>query len=384
MSGKKRYTEPVLYTYNFDLKKAWFVAFRYTDLETGKAKQYQFRGEINKQTTKKERILEANALIFVLEEMLEKGWNPQTKITEHQETPKHTLIEALEFLIELRKNTIKKESTRTYTDVVKVFTKFLLAKGLSKIQPYQYTTSLAREYLDAGLTKGYSATTHNKHLSMLITMFNLMVDRDYLKVNPFKGIKSLRRDIGKNIAYTQLEKQELATLLKNQNQRLLLFVQFMYYCFLRRTEIYRLRVKDINVDEKTILIAFGSGKNRKQEGVSIPPAFIKDLEQLKLNLENPDHYVFSRGLNYGYELMKKADRISDLHRKYLRSLNISKEKTIYSWKHTGVIDLYKEIKDPYSLMRQLRHYDLQTTMIYLKSLGLQPNTPVLLSEISMF
>jgi hypothetical protein len=63
---------------------------------------------------------------------------------------------------------------------------------------------------------------------------------------------------------------------------------------------------------------------------------------------------------------------------------LEENNPIYSWKHTGFVDMYQEIKEPYALMRQLRHYDLQTTMIYMKSLGLQSNQPVLDSGISMF
>lgn len=379
-----KFTKPKLYSYDYNPNKTWFVAFRFTDGETGITKQFQYRGDINKQKTKKDKIAEAAALRTVLEEMLESGWNPIMNRKLEENKPTYTLIDTLEYLIEIRRNTIKKESTRTYVDVVKVFTSFLKQEGLSKINPAQFNNLLARKYLDWCLAKGYSSTTHNKHLSMLVTMFNLMIDRQYLKINPFKGIKALRRDVGRNIAFSDTEKKLIANTLREKNPRLLLFVQFMYYCFLRRTEIYRLRIKDINLSERMILVAYGSGKNRKQEGVSIPLAFLTELQALNLEQLNPNWYLFSTRLLPGELLMRKTDRITDRHRVYLRALNIPKEKTIYSWKHTGVVDMYQEIKDPYALMRQLRHYDLQTTMIYLKSLGLQSNQPVLDSGISMF
>lgn len=379
-----KYTKPKLYSYDFDLKKVWFVAFRYRDNDIGIVKQFQYRGDINKFKTKKERIAESNALRVVLLEMLESGWNPISNRKVEDEKPTFTLIDTLEYLIEIRRNTIKPESTRTYNDVVKVFISYLRKQGFTKIQPVQFSNLLSRKYLDWCLEKGYSATTHNKHLSMLITLFNLMVDRQYLKVNPFVGIKALRRDVGKNIAFIEKEKILLANELRRNDKELLLFVQFMYYCFLRRTEIYRLRIKDVNIEERTVLVAYGAGKNRKQEGVSITASFVNELKKLDLKQYDQDWFMFSRNLQRGPEFMKKADRVSDKHRKYLRSLNFSKDKTIYSWKHTGVVDMYQEIKDPYAIMRQLRHYDLQTTMIYLKSLGLQANQPILDSKISMF
>lgn len=380
---QNKYTKPQVHHYEYDVNKTWFVSFRYTDSESGLTKQFQFRGEINKQSTKRDKIAEANALRDVLVQMLESGWNPILNKTEKDTTPTTSLIDTLNYLIEIRRNTIKPESTRTYSDVVKTFISFLKGQGLTKILPSQFTNLMARKYLDWCLDKGFGSSSHNKHLSMLITMFNLMIDRQYLKSNPFKGIKPLRRDVGRNIAFTPEERKRLAAIISKENPRLFLFIQFMYFCFMRRTEILRLRVKDIDLNERTILIAYGSGKNRKQEGVSIPSAFLDELKKQGFENENSDHYVFSRKMEVGPTLRKKADYVSDIHREYLRKANISNEKTIYSWKHTGVVELYNEIKDPYALMRQLRHYDLQTTMIYLKSLGLQSNTPVLNSSLSL-
>jgi hypothetical protein len=48
-----KYTQPKIYHYNYDIKKAWMVAFRY------EGKQYQIRGDINRFKTKKQRLVEA-------------------------------------------------------------------------------------------------------------------------------------------------------------------------------------------------------------------------------------------------------------------------------------------------------------------------------------
>ncbi len=379
----ENYTKPKVYHNDFDVNKTWFVAFRYTDLASGMTRQFQYRGDINKQKTKRDKIAEANALRDVLYQMLLDGFNPFTGITRKQSNFSGTLIDTVDQLNEMRENTIKRESTRTYKDVAKVFNEWLKSQGISKITPTQFSNQLARKYLDYCLGLGYNSSTHNKHLSMLITLFNLMLDREYVKLNPFKGIKPLRRDIGKNIAFTINERRDLSEAIAAENKPLSLFIQFMFYCFLRRTEILCLRIKDIDIENRSILVAFGSSKSRKQENVTIPSAFIDVLKSYNLNEHDGNFYVFSKLMLPGPTIRKKADSISDKHRVYLRRLNISNEKTIYSWKHTGVIELYNEIKDPYAVMRQLRHHDLQTTMFYLKSLGLSSNKPVWESKMQM-
>ncbi|MUP36752.1 hypothetical protein [Labilibaculum euxinus] len=46
---KNTYSEPKLFPTdrNINIKKSWFVAFRFTDPNTGDRKQFQFRGDIS-------------------------------------------------------------------------------------------------------------------------------------------------------------------------------------------------------------------------------------------------------------------------------------------------------------------------------------------------
>lgn len=381
---KFKYTSPRLYHSNFDLSKKWFVAFRFTDIQHNITKQFQYRGDINKHQSKAKRLEEARALIQALSEMLESGFNPLSNtIHEPKKTNTQNLIYILNYHNSIRENTIKPESSRTYKDVTKVFSHWLKSVSMEKIMPDQFSKILARKYLDHLLEKGYGPNSHNKHLSCLITLFNLLLEREIIKINPFVGIRALRKEIGKNIAFTASERSKLSELLKIENPNLFFFVQFMFYCAMRRTEILKLKICDIDLINNAILIRSDSAKNRKQETISIPPAFKNDLLKKNIRSFNPNFYVFSKNMIPGPVQRKKPDAISNTHRKFTDRLKIDKSKGLYSWKHTGTIVLYNEIKDPYSVMRHLRHHDLQTTMIYLKSLGLNENKLVSSSSISI-
>lgn len=74
--------------------------------------------------------------------------------------------------------------------------------------------------------------------------------------------------------------------------------------------------------------------------------------------------------------MKRIDDLSDKQRVVNKENNIRSECTFYSWKHTGVVDLYNHTKDAYIVMRQCRHSDIKMTMIYLRSLGCGVNEQV--------
>jgi integrase len=61
---------------------------------------------------------------------------------------------------------------------------------------------------------------------------------------------------------------------------------------------------------------------------------------------------------------------SNKHREILRRLNFSTDFALYSWKHTGAKAMATKTGNVKELQMQLRHHDLNTTDIYLKSLGI--------------
>lgn len=106
----------------------------------------------------------------------------------------------------------------------------------------------------------------------------------------------------------------------------------------------------------------------------IPDNFLPVLQEMQLHRYGPEDYVFGRKLETGPVQYKNPNWISSRHNDIVKALRIDPDKGLYSWKHTGVgCYYYATGKDVYALLRQLRHRDLKTTMIYLKSLGLIQN-----------
>ncbi len=93
---------------------------------------------------------------------------------------------------------------------------------------------------------------------------------------------------------------------------------------------------------------------------------------MNLDKFSPNDYLFGSGLKT-CSTKYSRNSVTRIHKEALTACKISKEFTMYSWKHTGVISAYKAGIDLFSIMRQLRHHSLTQTQIYLKSLGLQPN-----------
>lgn len=360
-----------------DMAKDWYVWFRFFDVSEPDAdkqwKQLRYKKGINEFKNFRERLAEANALKQALKEELQDGWNPLVKDRLHV-IKIYSIEEALNHVLHIKEMTLKTKTRYAYKYIINLFLEWLKLKGLNVFAIKRFTPGLAQEYMDWMLMKKkYSGRTFNDHLIVLRTFFNCFVERDWILKNPFRSVKKKTQTIGRNLAYTDNERTLLENTLIENDKRLYYFSQIMFHCFIRRSEMTSIKVKHIDMINKTIVIPGENAKNKQQESVVIPKGLEPIIEQMQLGKYSSEDYLFGRKLLTGPVKYKNANWITSRHAAFVRKLNIDTEKNLYSWKHTGVCCYYNATKDPYAIMRQLRHRDLNTTMIYLKSMGLIQN-----------
>lgn len=377
MSDRFSYTEPELCTYNFDVSKSWFVYFDYTDQLSGTTLRKQFRGGINRIKEKKERLLEGKALQSYWKTQLRGGWNPFV-FGEDIPEDRPRILDAFNRILTIKEASCGKRTGESYRHCIKLFSEWIVKNRLSFLYIDQLDATIARNFFDyLTLKKGYVGRTFNDKAVVLSTFSNCMIEREWIIKNPFAKIKKLPVNIGRNIAFSEDERILLREYLKRHDIRLYYFTQFIYYCFIRRSELTRLKVGNIDFKNMTIVIPSNASKNRKQESVVIPNSFAPILKEINLDKLPPDYYLFGRHLQPGPVQYVNYNHISTRHNSITKSLGIDPEKGLYSWKHSGVCALYPLLGgDVYALMRQLRHTELTTTQIYLKSLGLSDNSAV--------
>ena len=377
MKIKANYTVPKLCNRKNDLKKDWFVYFYYTNPQNGVKKIFRYKLGINYLKTKKEREAEAKAIEHSLLEKLEKGWNPFTNEIKTS-SERLTIVEALEMTLELKKNTLTESSKRTYTNIFNFFKAYLVKRGLDNLYIYNFTLSIARSYFDYLLTeRKHVGFTYNTHLRVIGSLFSSLEERGVISVNPCRKIKTIAVEKGKNTTYSSIEEEKFIKYARAPKYSgFLLATRFVKYCFFRRSELRGLQVKHINWENKTIVIPSENAKSRIQDSVTIPKTLEKFISDSGVLNYSPETYLFSKKYSPGRIKINNDGRFTYGQRIINKHLKIKSECSFYSWKHTGVVELYKLTKDPYTVMRQCRHSDIRVTMTYLRALGCGVNEHV--------
>ena len=136
-----------------------------------------------------------------------------------------------------------------------------------------------------------------------------------------------------------------------------------YYCFIRRTELTKLKVKDINLQKNIISLSADISKNGKNENVTIPEP-LKILLENHLKNANQNDYVFSNDNFATGSKYLQPKKISDNWVKLRKKLTLPISYQFYSLKDTGITDLFNAGVPSIKIRNQARHHDLKITEIY--------------------
>jgi len=371
------YTQPKIH--KGDVADMWYVHFRYYNHDTQKWQLFIRKMGINYLSTKKEKEAEISKLRMYIKQKLESGWNPILKKYDHANT--RELLPCLQEELDNRLQGKRPRSIDSFRSIFGIFAAWLKLKRLEYIDVAHFDTPLAREYLDyVARERKYSGKTLNTAKGVLSVVFNGLIRREMIHKNPFATVPKYKEQSGtRNQAFTDEEREALKVYLAANVPWLYQFTQVMYYCFIRRAELYRIKVGNVNLQSNTISIPADAAKNGKSESVVIPANLRTVLADMQLHTYPAHYYIFGHipgesSLHPSEHCVVNKNYAYNAHKRVLKALNIH-DKTLYSWKHSGVCAAYRATNgDIYAIMRQLRHYDLKMTQIYLKSLGLVENS----------
>ena len=122
---------------------------------------------------------------------------------------------------------------------------------------------------------------------------------------------------------------------------LLLYLKFVAYGFLRPIEVVRLKVKDIDLNNRTLTF---KAKNKAHKTKIIPDILISELK--KLDMKNPEHYLFTpEGIGeWKRQESGKRKWFGERFNIVKKKLSIGSDYTVYSFRHTSITKMYRELR----------------------------------------
>lgn len=273
-----------------------------------------------------------------------------------------TLID--DFILELKcqKNYSSYTCKNYYEDLIE-YNEFLTIENL-KYSDMNYELSL--NYLVFLNKKKNSKATISRKLSSLRTFYKYLVKENKVHDNPFLLVSSPKKDkrIPKFINYNNLEEIfEVPDINTPKGQRDRLILEILYASGVRVSELVNIKLNDIDLRKKTILIL---GKGNKERVVSfgeyaleIINIYINDGRNILLGNLNSEYLIV--GKNKTSLTTRRVEQIiDDIIRKTSLKMNI----TPHMFRHTFATHLLDNGCDLLAVQELLGHESLASTEIY--------------------
>jgi integrase len=239
-------------------------------------------------------------------------------------------------------------------------------------------TSSLVAFIDGMKSQNLSPKYCNSFIGWLKTVFGWMLERGFVTENPALPIKTetLARQQGRP-TMTDTERETLFARLRQLGQLDFLLACLMeYYTYIRPNELYRVKVRYINLDEQTVTIPAEISKNRKTAKVTLPAVVVDLMRELCIDRHRADDYLFGKGLKCGPTIgnYKQFGRFWERRVACEGGIYPELEKrgiVFYSLKNSGITDMLQRGVPSAVVRDQARHQDISTTEIYGRSSSLK-------------
>ncbi len=294
------------------------------------------------------------------------------------------------FINEIRFQHLAYSTEKTYRSWIRRFVAFC-----NNAPPRTIQSSHVKKFLVHLAVEGnVSPSTQNQAFNALLFLFRYVLEKEFdVSDNVIRAKKSGRIPV-------VFSRKEIKKLFKHYPEQYLLHVKLIYGCGLSITECIRLRVKDLDFENKSLIVR--SGKGNKDRVTTLPETLhqqlknhlqeVKKIHELDLAAGNGSVYMpmalakkfpnASKEWAWQYVFPSKnlsldpREKIVRRHHitsralqnsmsRALKKSGIPKKATIHTLRHSFATHLLQDGYDIRTVQEQLGHKNVQTTMIYL-------------------
>jgi integrase len=282
------------------------------------------------------------------------GWRPEKKKKGEpfiSKRPKALCSEIEDGLRKVLEGNYSFHHKRDCKWVFRELNKFLLDRGLRKVLAKDISTEVLADFITQSK---WSNRTHKNVLTTLKCIAPKAIQEQLASIKTRRTKSTLHKPI-----------QDVSGLLKDineYNQTLYLTCLLTYGCLLRpHQEIRLLKWSDIDLDKGIISL---SGARNKSGRNRIVPISSVIRSELNLRAVNQCEFVLS---NKGKAYSK--DYLSVLWKRYkAQSLLNLDGITLYSFRHTGAIQVFEKTGSLIKLQQVMGHSDMMVSLTYLRGL----------------
>jgi integrase len=252
--------------------------------------------------------------------------------------------------LELALDTKQKDN---YSIKYKSMLRFVYDGFMSYLNNDSITSKQINFYLNQ-YESGVSYNTIKRHLNVLINEARKIG----MTSNPMQGIKSKRTNAQMHKPFDNIN--EILEVIKAYNKQLYLCCLMTYGCLLRpHREIRELTWSDFSEDLKYIHLSGNRNKSGRNRIVPVP-TYVRDI----LVKGEPHHNIFSdkpQPLNQDY--------FKTLWSRFKRQSNsLEQGQTLYSFRHSGAIEIFKRTGSISKLQKAMGHSSINVSLTYLRGL----------------
>ncbi|MBX7053264.1 MAG: site-specific integrase, partial [Flavobacteriales bacterium] len=253
-----------------------------------------------------------------------------------------------QFVRQMKSARYSENTIKSYTDALRIFLKFHNDKLISDITELDIV-NFNNDYI---LKNGLSTSWQNQAINAIKHYLRMQDDR---KLSPELIARPRREKVLPNVLSKDEVKRILEALYNNKHRMMLTLI---YACGLRRSELLKLQMGDIDKDRGVLIIRQAKGKKDR-----IAPLSEKLIEMLR------EYYKQYRPQRWLFEGQVKGEpyderSLASAFKKALQASGVEKPATLHWLRHSYATHLMESGTDLRLIQELLGHKSSKTTEIY--------------------
>lgn len=315
---------------------------------------------------------QASIMICDLNAKLASGWSPFSSAVNQMQYV--SLESAFEDFFCAKNHELRATTIANYRSVVKILLEYLELMRMRNCMACSFTHMIAIRFMDyLGTDVDYTGK-HKKALNnngwntykkKYMAIFGWLVERGYILQNPFEKIRDKPKMEKTRIQINEDVRPRIMEYMAEHNPGFILVLHLIYTGLIRPKEIRLLRISDVDMKRHCIRVSADVAKTHRERFAPMSEELYRLLDSMHLERYPLRYYL----IGHQYEPAAKGTYTGQLKKDWERmrsEMGIPKEMQLYSWKDSGISDMFDAGLDALTIQTAAGHADLATTSKYAK------------------